>query len=169
MVDMKVTISASELMFYSDASANPRLGFGAIYESRWIFAQWEPGYIDKFKPSIEYLELLGLTAAVLTWGDLLRNQRILVFCDNTAVVNMVNNMSSTCKDCMFLLCTLALNNLINNRRVFAKNIQTSDNYLADSLSRLQFKRFWRLAPKNVNPHPSVISPLVWPASHIWIP
>ena len=45
----------------------------------------------KYNPSIEYLELFALTAAVLTWGSKLKNRRITIFCDNLSVVCMINN------------------------------------------------------------------------------
>ena len=60
-------ITSEQLMFYSNASANKVLGFGAVfYNTNWLFVQWEPNYIKKYKPNIEYLELYALTAAVLT-------------------------------------------------------------------------------------------------------
>ena len=89
-----------KLSFYSDASANPNLCFRAVYNDYWLYGQWELGYIRKYNPSIEYLELFALTAALLTWGDLLRNMQIIIFCDNEAVVRMVNLQTSSCKNCM---------------------------------------------------------------------
>ena len=76
MVDLETTITADHLCFYSDASASPTLGFGAVFNNKWLFAQWEVGYINQKTntPSIEYLELLALVAAVLTWGHLITNQ-----------------------------------------------------------------------------------------------
>ena len=132
----------------------------------------EEQYIEQYSPSIEYLELLGVTAALLTWGHLLKNIRIIVFCDNQAVVGMINKMTSSCRNCMYLLRLITLNNLIYNCRVFAKYISTTDNNLSDSLSRLQFGCFWRLVKeKNIpmNPLPLDILPLIWPASRIWQP
>ena len=114
MVDLNKLTSAKDLFFYSDASTNPKLGFGAIYDKHWIYAQWEPNYVLDFKPSIEYLELLALTAALLTWGHLLKDQRIVVFCDNTAVVSMINSTASSCRNCMYLLRLISLNGLIHN-------------------------------------------------------
>ena len=123
---------------------------------------------QNYNPSIEYLELVGLTAALLTWGKFITDQRVILFCDNTAVVGMVNSMTSSCKNCMYLLRLIALDNLIHNRRVFVKYVKTADIYLADTLSRLQFSRFWKLAPKETNLVPCKISSLVWPISNIWI-
>ena len=167
MIDLHVFETSEQLNFASDASANSKLGFGAVYGYKWLFAQWEPQFIKLNSPSIEYLELVGLVAAVLTWGESLKNRRIVVFTDNMSVVGMVNAMSSSCKNCMYLLRLLTLNNLIHNRRVFAKFVRGIDNDLPDALSRLQFDRFWRLAPPGMEKTPSQISPLIWPISAIW--
>ena len=167
MIDSTKTLTAHDLRFYSDASAKDTLGFGAIFNNFWIAGQWEPGFVKNKNPSIEYLELYGLTAALLTWGHLLKNQRVQIYCDNTAVVAMINNSTSSCKNCMILIRLIVLNNLINNRRVFAKYVNTKLNDLADSLSRMQMERFWRLAPPTMSRVPSQVSPLIFPVSKIW--
>ena len=168
MVDLSRYMTASQLNFYSDASACARLSFRAVFNNKWIFAQWENGYIDKYHPSIKYLELLGLAAALLTWGEEIRNQQVIVFCDNMAVVNMVNNGVSSCWNCMHLLRLITLNNLINNRRLFTHHVKTAENSLADALSRLSFKHFWHLAPETMSLLPCEILPIIWPASNIWV-
>ena len=121
MVDLNKISSVKQLCFYSDASACEVLGFGAIFNKKWIFGQWEPNFIKENKPSIEYLELFALTAAVLTWGKepALCNAQIVVFCDNAALVQMINDSTSLCANCMYLIRLLVLNGLVNNRRVFA--------------------------------------------------
>ena len=90
MVDVSKFMTAWQLCFYSDASAKVTLGFGAIFNSKWIYGQWEPGFIKQCNPSIEYLELFALTVAVLTWEEYLENDRIILFWDNASVVEMVN-------------------------------------------------------------------------------
>ena len=168
MVDVNQTFLAKDLFFYSDASAAKTLGMGAVYNKHWLYKQWETDFIKLCKPSIEYLELYALTAGLLTWGHLLTNQHILVYCDNSAVVSMINNTTSSCKNCMYLLRLIVLNNLIYNRRVFAQHVKTQDNFLADSMSHLQFKRFWNLAPAGMDRNPSKISPLIWLLTKIWV-
>ena len=171
MIDLDSLQTADQLRFFTDASARHDLGMGAVYNDRWFFAQWEPDYIKSKKPSIEYLELLGVAAGVLTWSNLLKNRRIVIFCDNQAVVAMINNMTSSCRNCMVLLRMVALDNLVNNRRVFAQYISTSKNDLADSLSRLQFSRFKKLIEEKgikMNKFPDTIVPSVWPATHLWL-
>ena len=101
-------------------------------------------------------------------GKQLENIRMALYCDNESVVYMVNSQSSSCKNCMYLLRALILDNLIHNRRVFARHLRSEENYLSDALSRLQFKRFWRLAPETMNKSPSIATPLLWPASAIWL-
>ena len=106
--------TSTEINFYSDSSAAKNLGYGCVFQNNWIHGIWEPGYIKCFKPSIEYLELFALCTGVLTWESQLRNCRIILFCDNQAVVQMVNSISSSCWNCMYLLRILVLNGLIHN-------------------------------------------------------
>ena len=168
MIDLTNSVSAEELKFYSDASAAKTLGFGCSFGNSWIFGQWEDGYIDKFKPSIEYLELYALVAGILTWQDdpRLNNCRVIVFCDNQAVVHMINNITSGCKNCMHLLRIMVLNGLRHNQRVFVKFVSTKNNFLADSLSRLKIDKFKKLLP-SANVYPDKVHPDIWPPSKIW--
>ena len=64
--------------FYSDASAAVDLGFGCVYEDRWICSMREEGFIQEYKPSIEYLELYALTAGILTWGKLRKGHWVII-------------------------------------------------------------------------------------------
>ena len=169
MIDIGEGHSAQEINFCSDASASKKLGFGCYLNKNWLYSKWSPAFIETHKPSIEYLELYALTAEILTWQDFseLNNTRITVFCDNTAVVTMINNITSSCKNCMYLLRILVLNGLIHNRRLFAKYIKTKENEIADSLSRIQLTRFRRIAP-NMNAEPDWISDVIWPVEKVWI-
>ena len=110
----------------SDASLNPELGMGAVFDNESLFAQWPKNFVKKYVPSIELLELYALVVAIYAWRDSykLKNARVNVFCDNEAVVHMVNNTASTCGLCMKLLRFLVLDNLRCNRRVFALHIRT---------------------------------------------
>ena len=168
MVDLSEVVMAKDISFTSDASAAEHLGFGCLLQDKWIFAKWEPGYIKLFNPSIEYLELYALCAGLLTWEDhpALNNCRIVVFCDNQAVVHMVNNTTSSCPNCMFLLRILMLNGLRHNRRVFARYISTKDNFLSDALSRQKISLFKKQAPW-ARRYPDAVHPDLWPASKIW--
>ena len=83
---------------FSDASRNFKLGFGAYCGSEWSFGQWDEEFYSEVQPSIEYLELFGVAVAVLNWLKLFRNKKIVLFCDNQAVVNMINNSTSNLQE-----------------------------------------------------------------------
>ena len=153
--------------FFSDASAAKDLGFGCFFGKYWLYGTWEPSYISNFKPSIEYLELFAMVASIITWSYDLRNARVTVWCDNKSVVHMVNQISSSCPNCMYLICMLTLDNLRFNRRVFAQHLTSQQNFLADALSRGRIAKFKKLAPPGTSPSPDKISEKVWPASKLW--
>ena len=163
----KTELDAETLSFWTDASKSKKLGFGCIFNNHWSFGKWEIDYIEDCDPSIEYLELYALVTVVLMWTMELKNRRSIIFCDNQAVVEMVNKSCSPCKDCMTLLRILTLNNLNNNIRLWVKFIPTKKNLLADSLSRLKFDTFWKHAPATMDNYPTKLPFSIWPASKIW--
>ena len=168
MVDLLGTLSTSEQVgFYSDASALEILGFGALLNTHWIQGDWETEFIRQVHPSIEYLELFALMAGILTWQDheLLVNCRITVFCDNMAVVHMINNMVSSCKNCMYLIRILTLNGLRYNRRLTATYVSSRNNFLSDALSRNQKDHFRTLGPHMAELLDSIPQD-IWPLSKI---
>ena len=94
---------AEMLRFYSDATAKFDLGFGCIFNESWMYYQWDLGFVKKYEPNIEFLELFAICECIFTWESRLNNQRVVVFCDNEVVVNMNNNTTSGCKFCMTLI------------------------------------------------------------------
>ena len=166
--DWDETASVQDLSFFTDASKNEVLGFGCILGDRWTNVQWEPGYIRKFDPSIEYLELYALCVGVFTWRKHLRNIRLLVHCDNQSVVEMINSSSSQCWNCMNLLRLLTLNSLRSNTRIFAQHIFSKDNYLSNCLSRMKMKQFFEAAPVTMQSTPDTLPADLWPASKLWV-
>ena len=84
-MDFGKTWNATEIFFYSDASKNAKLGFSAVCERSWMAEVWPEGFIKEYDPSIEYLEIFAVAAAVMTWIHRFRNRRIVLFCDNQSV------------------------------------------------------------------------------------
>ena len=167
MVDLLSKAQNSEdICFYSDASALEVLGFGALLDTQWIQATWNTDFILRNRPSIEYLELFALCAGVFTWREQMTNCRIAIFCDNMGVVHMINNMVSSCPQCMVLIRLLILDGLKYNRRITAKYVSTKSNFLADALSRGQMTRFRKLGP-HMNPEPSKLPEEIWPMEKMW--
>ena len=87
---------------------------------------------------------------------------MILFCDNQAVVQMVNNMTSSCKNCMVLVRMLALESVKSNVRIFAKYIRSQDNIASDYLSRMQMSKFFSLKDswdKIQTPIPQSLTPI----------
>ena len=164
-----VTLNAEEIDMFSDASGNFSLGFGAHCGPEWTYGKWNKAFCEKTKPSIEYLELFGVTVAVLNWIKFFANRRIVLFCDNELVVHMINGSSSKCKNCMVLIRIIVSESILQNARIYAKHVGTKQNGKADALSRLDFNRFWSLSPKGqMNRLPTSVPDVLWPMEKIWL-
>ena len=55
----------------------------------------------------------------------------------------------------------------NNLRVFVEFVRSKDNILADSLSRLDYKRFWKFARKDMNILADPIPDWIYPVNKVW--
>ena len=165
-LDFRNVLSAEEIQFHSDASG--RIGYGVICQNSWMMGLWDQQFLVKHKPSIEFLELFTVTAGVLQWIHRFSNQRVTLFCDNQAVCYMINKNSSSCKNCMNLIRLIVLESICQNVRIFAKYIHTKSNGMADSLSRGQLSRFYKLAPKMVDQFPTMILDKLWLLDKVWV-
>ena len=168
-IDMDMVRNSKTLDFYTDSSGNPNLGFGCVFGSKYTWRQWEAKFLKKHKPSIQYLELYALLIGLMTWRDdpRLRNSRIAIFCDNKSVRDMVNQYSSDCDNCLHLIRILVLENMLLNRRVTVKYVESKKNSRADTLSRLDFPSFFRLSPASEKLDPSPLPMEIWPMSKLW--
>ena len=157
------------LEFYTDSSLNVRYGYGGVFNNRWIIGKWGEHFIRTQRPSIQFLELYALVAGIITWSNenQLKNARVEIYCDNQPVQGMVNTLTTGCEQCMKLIRILMVDNMRSNRRVFVKYIKSKDNELADALSRMDLKRFWRNAPENMNKIPDIVPDCINPVSKVW--
>ena len=158
---------AKDIDMYFDASGSGQKGFGAYCGPEWTFHQWDQEWFLSAKPSIEYLELFGVAVAVKNWIKFFRNSTIMLHCDNESVCRMINNSSSSYKNCMVLIRFIVLECLIHNIDLSAEWVATGDNGKADALSRLEFDRFRDLGP-DMNPFPERLPEELWPIQKIWI-
>ena len=157
--------------FHTDASRNFHLGAGGHWKNRWFILQWNEEFMERFQPSIDYLELYALAVGVLLWVHNFTNQRIVVHCDNLGVVHMVNNNSSNCKNCMMLIRIIVLVCLKHNVRVFAQHLYSKQNKYADLLSRLkyqEFRKLSRLEKRKFAGKPEAIPDELWPMDKVWM-
>ena len=169
-LDFSTFISAHEVNFYTDASANPNLGCGGISDLDWYILQWDADFITKYNPSINYLELYAVTVAITMWIQKYKNNRVCIFCDNMSVVQMVNNSSSKCPNCMVLIRIITLTCLKNNVSLTVKHVKGKLNIFADLLSRMEYGKFRKEArKKNIkfNNKPCTIPQELWPMDNIF--
>ena len=142
MVDLSAKLQVEELNFYSDASGSlKRGGFGCVYHREWAWGRWSEDFMGNCNLSIEYLELGALVISIFIWSEKIKNKHFIVFCDNEAVVNMVNNFTSSCRNCRVLVRKLMTRCLDFNFRIITKHVKTSENGIADFLSRQDWGHF----------------------------
>ena len=168
-MDFSEVLVAEKIFLYSDTSG--KIGWGVISDKDWMHGTWNKVFLEDKNPSIEYLELFALLAGVIKWLHKYRNCRIVLYCDNQSVVDMVNSNSSTCKNCMILIRLLVLKSMIENVRIFAAHVRTARNTFTDLLSRNKIQAFKTYAEKvghEVSDSPSNPPDQVWPMEHLWI-
>ena len=166
-IDIKKSVDARSLNFFTDSSHNAKLGFGGLFNNNWFVGQWGETFINEQQLSIAYLELFALTTGILLWGDKLKNARYIIYCDNESVVNMVNNLTSKCSQCMKLIRLIMYNSLIHNRRLWVQHVVSEANQLADALPRLKFQKFWSLVPPTMSKKPEILPESIWPVEKLW--
>ena len=167
-IDYSRVIEARELDFYTDASKNPNLGFGGRFGQAYMIQQWDKQFIINENPSIMYLELYAVVAAVLAWIHKFENSRIVIYTDNKGTKSCVNNFTSSCKNCMVLIRILVLKQMIHNTRIFARYVESSKNGPADALSRLNYGRYLRLVKGKTDRQKTEVPKELWPIKKIWV-
>ena len=92
-MDFTTKLTADGINFFTDASCVRDKCFGCIFDEQWTHSLWEDNFMNKFNPSIEYLELYALTVAIELWADKLQNKRVIILCDNQVVVEQTNKVN----------------------------------------------------------------------------
>lgn len=132
--------SAQTLKLFSDASGTSCAG---ICGSAWFTVVFPESWSNT---NIVTKELLPILLLVKSFCSILKNKKILFFCDNIAVVAILN--ASTTKDpvTMPLVRDFVLTCLTNNILLRAKHIPGRHNLIPDMLSRSQISKALQLAP-----------------------
>lgn len=134
-------LTSVKLNLYTDASKS--LGYGALVGREWTYGEWPDSWKVK---NIATLELFPIVLALKLWQQKFKNQSIIFFSDNEAVVQVVNRKTTKDQELLTLLRELVLICLQNNIMFRARHIAGHCNILADSLSRLQVAKFRSAAP-----------------------
>ncbi len=120
------TANSNRINIFSDAS---NLGFGATYGSNWIQGRWPENWKELH---ITILETYPLLALVYTFGNKLRNSCIKFYCDNKAVVDIVNKQSSKDPLIMALIRPLVFKMLQFNICFQAEHLPGVNNVLSQT-------------------------------------
>lgn len=140
---------------YTDASGN--WGCGAIWGTKWLQWKWNK---KAQQWHIAPKELLPIVAACLVWGKQWAGKRVQCYCDNMAVVEVLNNGYSRDKDMMHLLRSLFFITEYNSIVLQAIHIAGSTNVAADAVSRNDMARFSQVQT-GAAASPSQVPSQVW--------
>jgi len=97
------------------------------------------------------------------WGQVLSRKKIIFMCDNSAVVDIINGMTSKSDQIMVILRRITLLCLRLSIAIKACHLPGSTNNICDALSRLQVDKFRQLAPE-ADLFPHMIPEFLW---QIW--
>lgn len=150
---------SNSLRMGSDAS---KFAFGAIFQNNWI----QETYPDSWKAKdITVLELYPIFVLIEVFGAAIQNCTVIFFCDNLAVVHIIN--SQTCKPdfLMSIVRNLVFTLVRHNIHLIARHIPGKKNYICDRLSRLQITKI-DLLNAGMAVVPTVIPPHLQPDNYI---
>ena len=141
-----------DVTFSSDASGS--WGCGAVWYDQWIQCAWNNLWMEK---GIAIKELLPIVLAIAIWGDYWVHKRVLVRCDNMAVVHVINCLR--CKDptMLHLMHCLHFFTAHYDIRLRAVHLEGILNIAADSVSRNNLQIFRKTVPQS-SPLPTSIPP-----------
>ena len=119
---------------------------------------------DGYPPDkqIAVKELIPILVAIILWGSEWREKRVLSYCDNSAVVSVLNSRYSRDKDLMQLLRCLFFLEAQLQFQLSGSHIPGAANSCADNLSRNQLAAFRISTPHaDIYPTPIPSSLLQW--------
>ena len=127
-------------------------GCGGFSNTQWFSLKWVASAMSLH---ITVKELLPITIAAGLWGPHWRGQSVQVWCDNEAVVTIINQNTSKDLEAMHLMRCLAFIMAKCEFFLFASHIKGQHNKIADALSRDNVPLFRTLYPQ-AQLHPTVI-------------
>ena len=133
---------AVDMQLFTDST---RTAFGGYFAGKWFQGQFPSKLLDE-QTSMALFELYPIVMACMLWGHMWHRKRIMLNCDNMAVVDIIHKGRSKIPSIMKLMRRLTYHAAVNHFVIMSKFIDTRSNNIADALSRYQMQRFHRLAP-----------------------
>ena len=146
--------TAAELEFWSDALDT---SMGAYFQGAWIYQAFEGPHLALAENSINWRELYAVVTAIATWADRLSGKRVIIHCDNSSIVQIINKGSSRNANIMQLVRILFF--YVCSVQCGVQGLSTEANEIADVISRGQWERFRVLAP-NADHASTAIKPFI---------
>ena len=136
---------SNTLKLHTDAATS--VGYGGIFETSWFQGKWVPQHqIGQKGINIDWQELFAIVVACTIWGPKWSCKRVIFYCDNKPVVDIINSKRSKSPRIMILVRELTLLTLRYNFYFKATHIEGINNNISDALSRFQNFKFRELAP-----------------------
>lgn len=135
------------LKLFTDSAGGSTLGCGIYFDGKWTFLRWPVSWRhSEILRDITFLELIPITLAIYLWGETWKGKQILFYCDNNAVVSIINTSNSRSSRCMALVRYIVYWSLLGNFHFKAKFLPGSTNTYADLISRAKFQAFKKVCP-----------------------
>ncbi|XP_063054526.1 uncharacterized protein LOC134448797 [Engraulis encrasicolus] len=140
------TESSSSLGLFTDAA--PSVGFGGFHKGEWFADSWPDDFLEftDGSESSALFEMYPIVVACVLWGSSWCRKRIVFYCDNEAVVAIINKGRSKCPKLMALVRRLTWQSVMGNFVFSAAHVPGHSNVIADALSRFHLQEFRRLCP-----------------------
>ena len=91
------------------------MGFAAVFKNQWFQGRWPQDWtITHGGKNIALLELVPIVRAIQHWAKLLSGKRILLMCDNEALVYIINKQSTKQPEIMTLVRQLVVACMLHN-------------------------------------------------------
>ena len=149
MLSPDIWLNSNTLHLYSDSAKS--IGFAVIFGNDWCADAWS----HSSDYHITLLELYPIVLAVMLWCERLRNKNIIFFCDNKAVVDILNSQTSKDALVMKLVRKFVLKCMQYNINFHLQHIAGKQNIVSDALSRLQIHKARSLQP-GLKAHPQCL-------------
>lgn len=154
-------LTCDQLQLFTDSAGGPSGGWGIYFEGSWSQGLWPSEWLDLGVGSdITFLEFFPVVLSIIIFGDRLKNRKLIVRSDNTAVVAILNSHTSKSQRVMSLVRVFVLRCLHLNLIVKGMHVCGRNNQIADALSRSQWSSFRRLAP-GADVERTPVPPSVW--------
>ena len=143
-VSMMSVVNRTSPEFSLTTDASGSWGCGGFSNTQWFSLKWATKAMSLH---ITVKELIPITIAAGLWGPQWRGQSVKVWCDNEAVVAIINQNSSRDLEAMHLVRCLAFIMAKFDFFLFASHIKGQHNKIADALSRDTVPLFRTLHPQ----------------------